>query len=225
MGSFPLIPIAAYSIGELQERPQHSWSGLKFVKAIKGQSFNGYADIVVERKWVRLEESNAAEVYGWFAELAAPRVKALGIAPAVIVPVPPSALVVRAPIAGPPWQCATALAQKLGVRAVDALRWKRPMQSARSGGARRASVLYPNLEVIKPSEAGACILVDDVTTSGGHIHACAGALEAAGYEVLAAVVAGKTMRDEIPDHSFNLPNEVAQAYDPDDFDDTFEFDD
>lgn len=69
------------------------------------------------------------------------------------------------------------LAQKIAalapgkLRALPALRWRRPLVPAHRGGPRNPNALLENLALIRKPDSPV-VLFDDVMTSGGHMVAC-----------------------------------------------------
>lgn len=215
MGQFTLVRLAAYTIDvDPASRPQHSWDAFWFVRAVKGDPVNARVQVPVTHRFETLEQANARKSYDWCAEMANDRLAILKVDPVCVIPVPPSALTVGAPLSGIPWELAARIAKYGGIPALDCLRWSSPLQSARKGGPREPSVLFNYLTVVNRPPAGTCILIDDVTTSGGHFQACAAKLREAGCPVEAAVAAGQTMRGEIAKDSFNLPDEAVIEFEP-----------
>jgi predicted amidophosphoribosyltransferase len=79
---------------------------------------------------------------------------------------------------------------------VDALRWKKPVESATTGGPRHAHILAQHLYVTRSlDKAAQYVLIDNVTTSGGHLKACAAILRQAGVQhIPCAAIAGRSVQ-------------------------------
>jgi hypothetical protein len=180
---------------------QDTYHAAKFGKAIKGDGVKGWAEIPVPigGRRQRLEEANRGAVFGWFGEMAAAHIPAR---PLVLIPVPGSkAITIDEVRAGATFRLARAVAMRCARSVETLLRWRHPMQSARSGGERRAEMLLPNL-VIDGEPSAPVVLVDDVCTSGGHLQAAAAAICRAGGEVLFAVCAAQSESVEQPGGAF-----------------------
>lgn len=204
----PLIAIsfAQYLIHDsLQKWRPEDHNALKFVKAIKGETLNGYANVPVRGRNRRLNNSNQAKAAAWFGEMAGDYlVDVVRLNPKALiglVPLPSSDAVRGTTFTRfPARELATALAEQLAqlgirnVKVADVLRWTEPMLSARKGGGPREPVLlYPKLTLIgKVAGFNYHLLIDDVLTSGGHLRACAAVLRKNGAEVPFAICAGRT---------------------------------
>lgn len=183
---------------------QHDWDAYKLVYSLKRYDFTGYAAFSSEGVSVHVDASHGADecqarAIEAVATVLAPVVRSLAPS-AVLVPVPSSTSTVSAPVIGPPSLLARSIVQKLAGRywSVDALAFAQVMQSARTGGERDAKKLLPSLQVIgAPWDASIpVIIVDDVLTLGGHMHASAECLRRRGYNVIGGVVAARTVVDQ-----------------------------
>lgn len=196
--------VCAYFTGERAEGEKPSnetFHALKFIKAIKGDPFRGYAQIPVPLagRRRRLDENNRDQVFAWFAEMVAacfvnPKARRL-----VFVPVPRSSATKQADLVGTPTE---RLARELAAlqpswRVETVLWWKKPIRSARTGGSRSAIYLHSRLAVAPTAHAGAeFVLIDDVCSSGGHLVAAEAALRDHGITVAFALCAGRTVWEE-----------------------------
>jgi predicted amidophosphoribosyltransferase len=194
-----------------QWRPE-DYDASKFIKAIKGDSLNKYAQVPVRGVRLRLENSNRADAVGWFAQMAADYLtKDFRLNPEAsfgLVPVPSSDAVNKATFSRfPARDLANALAKELqqaGIKRVglaDVLRWTQKLPSARkAGGSRDAGVLLPKLVLTqKLTGFDFYIMVDDVLTSGGHLQACAALVRKNGGQLAGAVCAGRTRQIAVDD--------------------------
>ena len=159
---------------------------LRFVRAIKKQTLGGDGQILINNKEPKrlLRQSNSKDAFDWFAEMAVQRIRReLGTLRVVLVPIPNCDCVQGTP-SSRTRALADAIAKRTGVATVaDVLRWSKKMLSAHKGGPRAPSLLYPALRLPAawtPSNRQ-YVLIDDVSTSGGHIRACAGKLRSAGH--------------------------------------------
>lgn len=167
----------------------------KFIKAIKGDEVNGYANIPVSGATRRLDASTAAMARGWAAEIVAGWMAKNGPGGTfVLVPLPPSNCTVRQPTRGCQHDVADAVCQSLGRRTAvwDVLRFRRATVKARDGGDRDPETLYGSLRLTQTPKNDV-VLVDDVVTMGGHLQAARAILEGAGVSVLMALAVGRSV--------------------------------
>ena len=198
--SLPVYCFCWYRTGD-GKRNQSEFDATKFIKAVKGKTFRGWADIPVPGLGVRrLRPENAADAIAWFGYFVADRIRING--PVYLVPFPDS----KCSLGGgrPPdtLPLARAASRRLGKDApvLDVLRWTRPMPSCHDeGGSRDPDVLYPRLEVLSDwhGREGSVVIIDDVLTSGGHLRAGARVLSDYGFEVEAALCVGRTTQEPV----------------------------
>jgi len=201
-------------------RPQdHNAS--KFVKALKGETLNGYAYVPVLGVQRHLDNSNLDESIVWFGDLVASYMQQHGMNPPfVLVPVPNSSSTTKDSSSRPRTRkLARAIAAKIGqgTTVADCLRWKQNLGSARKGtgvATRDAATLYSNLAVIEKIDgSNPYILIDDAIASGGHLQACAAMLAKRGATVVSAFCGGRTVH-EPPDSAFAPLREELADYIP-----------
>ena len=162
---------------------------LHFVRALKGEGIGDRRNVLVNGVARSLGDENADEALGWFGEMAAAvLIDELGTTDVVLVPVPDSASASEVTKCRTCW-LADAVAEGSLARVQDVLRWREPKRRAHEGGPRSARELVgllclrgPLADVDRPF-----VLVDDVTTGGGHIQASAAVLRAAGASLVLAV--------------------------------------
>lgn len=209
--SITLVSVAAYVTEPDARKPGSGWEAFKFIRAIKGEPFRGYATIPVAGVTVRLNENTKHLVYSWFGQMAASLLRPrFSSPPAFVVPVPSSSAVVGAQWGEPaaPLRLAEELAGRLGSAVWDGLRWDAPGQAAHQGGSRDGIDLYKRLVLIRSMpHAARCLLVDDVLTGGGHMRAAVHKLREHGANVSHGVVAGRTTRGS-QQNAFGVPDEV-----------------
>lgn len=202
----------------------HDW-----IQALKGKHFNGYAQVPVCGGLHRLTDENASDAIQWFGEMAAAHLVAKKITkPFVVIPVPNSSSLIGSATKPRTRKLANAVLEHLGKgrgRVLDCLRFKQNQGSASSeGGPREAARIYKNLVVLRDEitefladledgEDYYVLLVDDVTTSGGHLRACAARLKRAGLEVDSVICGGKTVYDQSK-RAFDIREEEMDDYNP-----------
>jgi predicted amidophosphoribosyltransferase len=122
----------------------------------------------------------------------------------LVIPVPNSSCVATSSVKPHTRKLAKAICDTLedGSKVLDCLRWKKNLGSASEEcGPREAEILYGNLTILEDQlknldEDANVLLVDDVTTSGGHLKACAAKLKKAGISVDLSLCGGKTIYDQ-----------------------------
>jgi hypothetical protein len=179
----------------------------QFIKALKGRSFNGYADLprpngtckrLIGDSGISVNRQDATDFFG---EIAANYLRQSNVKSVVLVPIPSSGACIRChPSAMKTLPIAQNIVHQYGnmtLSVADLLRWQAPMQSAHSGvGTRSSQVLQANLRFnVKPQRGARYILIDDVITSGGHMLAAEQFISRDGGQVLFGMVAGRTVYD------------------------------
>jgi hypothetical protein len=189
----------------------------KFVKALKDEELNGYAYVPVLGVQRLLNNANRDDSIEWFGDLVAHFILHNGYEfPLVFVPVPNSSTTTNTSKRPRTRKLAKAIADRVSGDTVvsDCLRWKVELGSARKGGPRDAPTLFKNLIVTeKLDKKIRYVLVDDVTTSGGHLAACTARLKEKGATVIGAFCAGKTFQ-EPPHSAFDIFRETVEEYEP-----------
>ena len=193
----------------------------KFIKAIKGDPIKGYAQILWNGRYHRIEDGKDGRVVAFqlFGEMAADYLRrqhaGLLADTLTFVPIPSSQTTLASP--ADHLFVSLVLAKKLAAacgkqaEVEDVLRWQSQMSSARSGGTRAPGYLYDHLVVTKkPLGTSPHILIDDVCTSGGHLRAAATRLKEAGANVVLALCAGRTVHDQVDD-----PYQILEVIAPD----------
>lgn len=210
--------------GARGDHDAHDW-----IQALKGKHFKGYAQVPVCGRLHRLTDENASDAIQWFGEIAVAYLKAKKVTGAlVIIPVPNSSSVIGSAVKPRTRKLAKAIAEHLADNSgivVDCLRFKQNQGSASTeGGPREAEKIYKNLVVLRHKIAELqehiedgrnyyVLLVDDVTTSGGHLRACAARLKKADLEVDSIICGGKTVYDQARE-AFDIREEEIDEYQP-----------
>lgn len=181
------------------------WDAYKFVQALKGKAFKGYADLPKpDGTWVRITVANRAGAFDLFGQWGAKKLNELGIGNALLVPVPASDCVALGTD-----QKGMALAEAIakyhpGCTPVSGLHWAEPLQKASAGGTRNANTLFEVLRVkTDMPKDPPVILIDDVASTGGHLLACARGLRHFGHTVEHAVCAAQTVNTH-PEKMFEI---------------------
>ena len=200
-------------------RPQDHRAS-KFVKALKGETLNGYAYVPVLGVQRHLDNNNLDESIEWFGDLVANYMQEHEMDPPfVLVPVPNSSNTRDSRRKPRTLKLAQAVAARIGqgTTVADCLRWKQDFGSARKGtgmATRDPAKLYPNLAVVEKIDgSNPYILIDDAIASGGHLKACAAKLTKKGATVVAAFCGGRTVH-EPPDSAFAPLREEMDDYIP-----------
>lgn len=175
---------------------QADWAANRFISALKGKEFRGYAYVPVRGQRLRLSMNTAPLAKGWFADLVYEHLNqhAELEPPFFFVPIPDSGCTAVNGVAPRMLTIAKDLAARFGdgSRAYDVLRWLQEMQPSHQGGERNVRQLYGNLTVTGRLPNGPVVLLDDITTAGGHIRAAETRIHERNGEVELAITAGRT---------------------------------
>jgi len=187
----------------------------KVIQAVKGKEVKGYA-------WVpngdgtkfKLEQSNAAAVFPWFGRLAAAELaRRFPDQEICLVPIPHSDCIVGVD-AAKVTRIARQIARHRDEFSVwDGLRWLKANTPSSQGGPREPEELFGNLICVDEVPDQTCILVDDVSTSGGHFQAADAMLRGEAATVAMAVAIGKTVHDPVKDY-FGWVESELDLYEP-----------
>ena len=173
---------------------------LRFVRALKGERIGDRRDVQVNSIPRSLGDENADDAFEWFAQMAITVLEdELGATGVVLVPIPDSASALEVAKCRTCW-LADAVRDRCPAQVQDVLRWNEPKRRAHDGGPRRASELLALLRLKRPPADlnRPFVLIDDLTTGGGHIQACAALLRSTGANVVLAVCAAQS--DSVPRH-------------------------
>lgn len=179
----------------------------KLVKAVKGKPFKGYATIKQGDREYRFENDAAGRetARGIAARAMAGKIhQHLGLQEAAIVPVPASDHIeFGAAFTG------SILAEAMQAfyaqyRASPVVTFDQVMEKASQGGSRDPAVLLPHLRLNCPIPPLPIVLLDDVTSTHGHLKAVARKLRAEGREVAGAVCVAQTVWER-PEQIFGIP--------------------
>lgn len=174
----------------------------KLVKAIKGQPVSGYALFGQHR--VDETPTGRATARHLAAGDAVQKLRGAGIV-APLVPIPASdhvefgATFVGEQLA----RAITMLAPEFDTRPV--LKFDQPMPKSSGGGTRDPGVIAAALRLDPCNGLNECVLLDDVTTSGGHLRGAARFLENHGITVVGAYCVAQTVWTR-PAHLFRIPS-------------------
>jgi len=193
-----------YCNRSVRGRPE-DFDSYKFVQALKGKPLNMHAFIPVRGRKERLSNDNADDAIKWFAMMSCDYLGEKDQAgPFLVIPVPNSKCAKDSTVRPRTRKLAKAVCDLLddGSVIVDCLRWKENLGSAaEEGGPREAEILFENLVLLRGAldeadEDWPVLLIDDVTTSGGHLRACSAKLKVRGLNVALAICGAKTVYDQ-----------------------------
>ncbi len=195
---------------------QSEYNAHKVIQAVKGREVKGYAWVPLGNgKKFKLEQSNSAAVFPWFGSLASSEVtRRFPAQQLCLVPIPNSDCVVGVKAAK-----AVKIAQQIARKnddlfsVWDGLRWVAPNTPSSHGGTREPKGLFENLVCVDVAPDCACILVDDVTTSGGHFQAADALLRREGGSVLLALAIGQSVHDPV-EEPFGWIETALDSYEP-----------
>lgn len=197
------------------------WDAYKYVQALKGKPINKFARIPVLGTLRHLEQSNANDSLAWFAEMANAYLwEKQTPGPLVLIPVPNSSCAISTKTIPRTFFQAQALASRLSQTTVlDCLRWKvvKEKASGGGGGTRNPHLLYGNLVLTSTVPESTLILVDDVSTTGGHLQAARAMLMGQGGKCDLAICAARTVWDQSEDPFSTLEQQVSDWWPPPSF--------
>jgi predicted amidophosphoribosyltransferase len=205
----------------LQWRPE-DFNSYKWVQAMKGNPLNGYAWVPVNGVQRRLTNANLADAIDWFGVIAANHLSNRDIeGPFLAVPVPNSGCIVGSSVKPQTRKLAKAVCDTLkdGSYVLDCIRYKKNLGSAsKQGGPRDAGIIYHNAVILEDQLKGvdrnlSVLLVDDVTTSGGHLRACVAKLHSKRLNTKYVVCGGKTIYDQA-NPAFHVYEYTLENYQP-----------
>lgn len=187
----------------------------KLVKSLKGETVKGYAQLRdVDRNLVRITDADPGPALQYFSAWAAKRLKSLGIARFVLVPVPSSSCASYRDV-GAPYRMACAIQERMG-RGVKVERWLRfveKMTPSHDGGTRNVGVLADTMRVSAATVKGSqIVLVDDVKTTGAHCKAAAQRLRSHGMIVEKVIVAATTVWQQHPTPFDLSPEDIESGF-------------
>ena len=222
--SLTVICFCGYNCNRIEPWRQGDWDAYKWIQALKGKSLNGYAHVPVRGVNKHLSNENLSAAVEWFGIFAADYLAKTKLPkPFVVVPVPNSDCTLSSGIKPRTRRLAKVICDTLndGSYMIDCLRWKKNLGSAHEGGPREAEILYDNLVLLKEGldeledvdEGTSVVLVDDVTTSGGHLQACAAKLKSVDVEVDIVLCGGKTVYDQT-NAAFHTYKYTLEEYEP-----------
>lgn len=214
---FPLISFCSYLTSS-----DSPWRGVDydssiFVKAVKGTTFKGYANILIDGVPFSLNQQTKDEAVMRFADWAARRLTYFTKdGPIALIPIPGHDTLVTSTTPCRASRIAITIQLRLpSSQVVDVLRWDQTMTPSHKQGPRDPAHLYPHLKALRlPACARRVVIVDDVVTKGGHLQACAAVLRKLGLDPLAAITVGRTTLEQLAD-PFQVPLEDLPDYDPD----------
>ena len=171
---------------------------LNLVRAVKGRPIKN-AKTEVRGVLQEISEATRADNVGmavrWLADEYRDRCYSDDV---VLVPVPSSKNCLASRPADAPLRLAVMLSEELIPSPLiePVLCWKVPMPSAHNeGGSRNPAVLLPFLTHVGTLRPGTrCVLVDDMTTSGARMVACAAKLRQMRANVLFGLAVGRTVQ-------------------------------
>jgi len=203
--ALPVVCFCGYFCNNAMRWRSEDFDSYKWVQALKGHALNKHAFVPVQGVNKHLSNANLGDAAMWFGILVNDYLgNHVTTGPFSVVPVPNSDCVVGSTTKPRTRKLAKAVCDtvKDGSKVLDCLRWKKNLGSAsKDGGPREAEILYGNLTFLKEVQEDldtnlGVLLVDDVTTSGGHLRACAAKLASKGLGVDIVMCGGKTVYDQ-----------------------------
>jgi len=142
----------------------------KMVKAIKGDTINGYFSSPVGGVWRKYNQGNVHEFVDRVPRALATNIKRHNSAPATLVPIPNSHVVATDTPGFKTLEMANKIAAHSGGLLIvkPALVFHTVQQKSRHGGSRDPDYFEKAYKLVEEVD-GPIILFDDVSTSGGHL--------------------------------------------------------
>ena len=194
------ISVCRYLTDISGEWSQDHYRARNIVRAIKGDTFNGYAFFRVCGVLRRLDSKNIQTAVDWFVDRIAEEVQFTGKSN-TICPIPDSQSTPSSTRVFRTLALAVSLAQRMPkLKVWPHLKFKQPMQRK----IRDEDLLFRNLVCTAPIPTGDIVLLDDVCTTGSHARAAQRRLVKEGAEGhISAISVARTMLD---------PNEVVFGF-------------
>lgn len=220
----PLVVVCfcGYFCNQTMPWRSEDFDSYKWVQALKNRALNKHAYVPVQGTSKYLSNANLGDAAKWLGVFVADYLKKCKVTgPFLVVPVPNSDCVASSNTKPRTRKLAKAICDTLadGSTVLDCLRWKRNLGSASDhDGPRETEILYGNLAVLRDllkdaDDHFSVLLVDDVTTSGGHLRACAAKLESKGLSVDIIMCGGKTVYDQ-NNKAFHTYEYTLEEYEP-----------
>lgn len=200
------------SQGTYNDFNRADFDAYKFVRAVKGKSFNGFSVVRQGGANHRFENDVAGRQTAMTIAgraLAGKLYNELGLREAAVVPVPASDHIAY----GTPFTGAR-IAQSIAAafpafQAYPNIRFTQLMPKAADGGSRAPGQLLPYMHLEHPLPERPIILLDDVASTHGHLKAAARLLRDAGHPVTAAVCVAQTVWERPPNMFAIEPRELV----------------
>lgn len=195
------------SQGTYENWKRADYDAYKFVRAVKGAPFNGYSVVTQGGTQYRFENDDAGRrtalgVAG--RALAGILHGRMGLVEAAVVPVPASDhIVYGADFTGARIARAIATAHA-PYQAYPNITFDQVMPKAADGGTRDPAQLMRHMQLHHELPQRPIVLLDDVTSTHGHLKAAARLLRDAGYPVAGAVCVAQTVWER-PESMFGIP--------------------
>lgn len=173
---------------------QYDYDAYKLVQTLKGKPINGYATLKAPAgNWVKITAEAPQPAFDLFGEWGSSQLVGMGLTAGILMPIPSSdCLALGQDEKGR--RLAQAIATRSpGFSVVEGLHWNVQLPKSSEGGPRDVGTLIKNLRIAQNIPKVPIVLVDDVTTSGGHLLACARGLRSFGHTVENAICAAQTV--------------------------------
>ena len=170
---------------------QEQWDAIKFTKAVKYRTINGW----LHYRGERIDQSRIGRPREIFGSFISSILTKNGLGDLPLVPAPSKDGLVGAATfrtLDMLEECRSGRQWKIE----PILRMTSEITPASKGGPRGRYVLQPHIKMVAPASSSPVVLVDDLCTSGGTVLACFDILKSNGVEVAAAIVCSFTNRDK-----------------------------
>jgi hypothetical protein len=170
-------------------KPDH-YRARNLVRAVKGDTFAGYANFKIDGKMVTLDTHSPQIATDWFVDRVATQTT-FAAGPIILCPIPDSQCTPTSTHVSRTLALAHALARRIPKLQVwQGIRFKKPVQKK----IRDEQILFAAMVCGGPIPAGGIILLDDVCTTGAHAKAAQMCLQANGFNngIIAMSLARRT---------------------------------
>jgi hypothetical protein len=184
------ISYCRYNADQHSRTPQQ-WNARNIVRAIKGDAFNGYANLKIGERWKTLDQEHPEVAMEWFVNIVKTTTKFDPSTTYILCPIPDSSCTVNS--GNPSKTMALALALKAALPKLviwDGLRFTKAVPRR----TRDEVVLKDAMVCSGTPPDGFIYLLDDVCTTGAHVIAAASCLKDLGVKSsIGALSVARTM--------------------------------
>jgi hypothetical protein len=214
--SFPVVARCRYLAQVEDEWEQDHWDANRVIKALKRESFKGFARPQGWRHREPLKQECSHLIDDWFGAWAAGVLADRGLEYAILVGVPSSNVISKDQDDYTACRMIRAIQQQYekghAPKRLKGPCWRETMTPTHTGGPRlRVDEYFERLTKLKFNSNPDAVIIDDVRTSGARLRSVAGRLEEGGCTVKAAIVAARTTYN-VDEAVWDVPDEEMTPY-------------